>query len=46
MLPNLVAKLMSPEEIEIPVGKTGELWIKGPNISRAISIMQKLRGEC
>jgi acyl-CoA synthetase (AMP-forming)/AMP-acid ligase II len=23
---------MSPEEIELPVGETGELWIKGPNV--------------
>jgi 4-coumarate--CoA ligase len=23
---------MSPEEEEVPVGQTGELWIKGPNI--------------
>ena len=23
---------MSPEELEVPAGKTGELWIKGPNI--------------
>lgn len=23
---------MSPEERELPVGETGELWIKGPNI--------------
>lgn len=23
---------MSPEETEVPVGQTGELWIKGPNI--------------
>ena len=23
---------MSPEEVELPIGETGELWIKGPNI--------------
>ena len=23
---------MSPEEREVPAGKTGELWIKGPNV--------------
>lgn len=23
---------MSPEETEVPVGSTGELWIKGPNV--------------
>ena len=23
---------MSPEEVEVPAGQTGELWIKGPNI--------------
>jgi acyl-CoA synthetase (AMP-forming)/AMP-acid ligase II len=32
MLPNQVAKFMSPEEKELPVGEVGELWIKGPNI--------------
>jgi 4-coumarate--CoA ligase len=32
MLPNQIAKYMSPEEQEVPVGETGELWIKGPNI--------------
>lgn len=32
MLPNQTAKFMSPEEKELPVGETGELWIKGPNI--------------
>lgn len=23
---------MSPEEVEVPAGETGELWLKGPNI--------------
>ena len=23
---------MSPEETEVPVGETGELWVKGPNV--------------
>ena len=23
---------MSPEETELPIGETGELWIKGPNV--------------
>ena len=32
MLPNQTAKYMSPEETEVPIGQTGELWIKGPNI--------------
>lgn len=32
LLPNMTAKYMSPEEIEVPVGDTGELWMKGPNI--------------
>ena len=32
MLPNQTAKYMSPEEEEVAVGETGELWIKGPNI--------------
>lgn len=32
LLPNQTAKYMSPEEVEVPVGETGELWIKGPNI--------------
>ena len=32
MLPNQTAKYMSPEENEVPIGQTGELWIKGPNI--------------
>lgn len=32
LLPNQVAKYMSPEENELPVGEVGELWIKGPNI--------------
>jgi len=32
MLPNQTAKYMSPDERELPVGETGELWIKGPNI--------------
>lgn len=32
MLPNQTAKYMSPEEKEVAVGETGELWIKGPNI--------------
>lgn len=32
LLPNQTAKYMSPEEKEVPVGQTGELWIKGPNI--------------
>ena len=32
LLPNQTAKYMSPEEDELPIGETGELWIKGPNI--------------
>lgn len=32
LLPNQTAKYMSPEEKELPVGETGELWIKGPNV--------------
>ncbi|EKG14902.1 AMP-dependent synthetase/ligase [Macrophomina phaseolina MS6] len=32
LMPNQVAKYMSPEEKEVPVGETGELWIKGPNV--------------
>lgn len=30
--PNLLAKYMSPDEKEVPVGEVGELWMKGPNI--------------
>lgn len=30
-LPNLVVKFMSPDGVEVPHGKEGELWIKGPN---------------
>jgi 4-coumarate--CoA ligase len=32
MLPNQTAKYMSEDGKEVPVGQTGELWIKGPNI--------------
>ncbi|KAH7136888.1 hypothetical protein B0J13DRAFT_625510 [Dactylonectria estremocensis] len=32
LLPNMVAKYMSPEDKEVPAGQTGELWLKGPNI--------------
>ena len=32
LLPNQTAKYMSPEEVELPIGETGELWVKGPNI--------------
>lgn len=32
LMPNQVAKYMSPEEKEVPVGDTGELWVKGPNV--------------
>ena len=32
LLPNQTAKYMSPEEKELLIGETGELWIKGPNI--------------
>ncbi|RFU31232.1 hypothetical protein B7463_g5118, partial [Scytalidium lignicola] len=32
LLPNLTAKYMSPDEEEVPVGQTGELWMKGPNV--------------
>ena len=32
LLPNQTAKYMSPEEKELPIGETGELWVKGPNI--------------
>ena len=32
MLPNMTCKYMSEDGQELPVGQTGELWIKGPNI--------------
>lgn len=32
LLPNQIAKYMSPEENEVPLGEVGELWIKGPNV--------------
>ncbi|KAF2842849.1 acetyl-CoA synthetase-like protein [Patellaria atrata CBS 101060] len=32
LLPLQTAKYMSPEEKEVPVGETGELWIRGPNV--------------
>ncbi|KAI4241871.1 MAG: hypothetical protein L6R40_004270 [Gallowayella cf. fulva] len=32
LLPNQTAKYMSAEERELPIGQTGELWIKGPNV--------------
>lgn len=32
LLPNQLAKYMSPEEKELAAGEVGELWIKGPNI--------------
>ena len=32
LLPNQIAKYMSPDEKEVPVGEVGELWIKGPNV--------------
>jgi 4-coumarate--CoA ligase len=32
LLANQTIKYMSPEGRELPVGATGELWIKGPNI--------------
>ncbi len=32
LLPNQTARYMSPDEHELPIGETGELWIKGPNI--------------
>ncbi|KAF2474564.1 4-coumarate-CoA ligase-like protein [Lindgomyces ingoldianus] len=32
LLPNQTAKYMSPDGKEVPVGETGELWIKGPNV--------------
>lgn len=32
LLPHQTAKYMSAEEVEVPVGEPGELWIKGPSI--------------
>ncbi|KAL8720833.1 MAG: hypothetical protein Q9225_002350 [Loekoesia sp. 1 TL-2023] len=32
LLPNQIAKYMSPEEKEVPLGEVGEIWIKGPNV--------------
>ena len=31
-LPNQVVKFMSPDGEEVPNGKEGEMWIKGPNV--------------
>jgi 4-coumarate--CoA ligase len=33
-LPNQVVKFMSPEGVEVPTGKEGEVWISGPNVFR------------
>lgn len=32
LLPNMTAKYVSEDGNEVPVGQTGELWMKGPNI--------------
>jgi 4-coumarate--CoA ligase len=32
LLPNLTAKYMSPDEKEVQIGQTGELWVKGPSV--------------
>lgn len=32
LLPNQICKYMNEKDEEVPVGETGELWIKGPNI--------------
>ncbi|KAF2098599.1 4-coumarate-CoA ligase-like protein [Rhizodiscina lignyota] len=32
LVANQTAKYVSPEGEEVPIGETGELWIKGPNI--------------
>ncbi|KAF2857263.1 acetyl-CoA synthetase-like protein [Piedraia hortae CBS 480.64] len=32
LLPNLEAMYVSPEGKELPVGETGELWVRGPNV--------------
>ncbi|KAF3912090.1 hypothetical protein ABW21_db0203628 [Orbilia brochopaga] len=32
LLPNMTAKYVGEDGIEVPAGKTGELWLKGPNI--------------
>ena len=32
LFPNMTAKYMSPDAQELPIGETGELWLKGPNI--------------
>lgn len=31
-LPNQIVKFMSPDGEEVPTGKEGEVWIKGPNV--------------
>jgi 4-coumarate--CoA ligase len=31
-LPNQIVKFMSPDGVEVPMGKEGEVWIKGPNV--------------
>jgi 4-coumarate--CoA ligase len=31
-LPNQIVKFMSPDGVEVPTGKEGELWISGPNV--------------
>ena len=32
MFPNMTAKYMSPEGMELGPGEVGELWLKGPNV--------------
>ena len=31
-LPNQIIKFMSADGVEVPQGKEGEVWVKGPNV--------------
>jgi 4-coumarate--CoA ligase len=32
LVPNMTAKYIGPDEKEVSIGETGELWVKGPNV--------------
>lgn len=45
-LPNQIIKFMSPDSIEVPSGKEGEVWISGPNVFKGYLNNATATAEC
>lgn len=39
LVPNMEARLVDDDEKDVPVGSSGELWVRGPNIMKCVLVI-------